>query len=230
MKTKHTYRLLAAPALALAAAIGSLWWFVWVPNWRPPLDAGEEYGIDVSSHQGAIDWESVRRDDIDFSYIKATEGGDFVDARFHENWSDSRRAGLEHGAYHFFTLCAPGGVQASNFLGTAPPDSEALPPAVDLELAGNCSTRPSTARVYRELGIFLDRVESAWSEELILYVGQDWEAKYPTRSRVGRPLWLRRFLLRPASDDWTIWQLHGYAQVDGIDGPVDLDVGRFNVQ
>ncbi|MBW2706938.1 MAG: lysozyme, partial [Deltaproteobacteria bacterium] len=40
--------------------------------------------IDVSHHQGKIDWQKLRRAGIDFAYIKATEGGDFRDPRFAE--------------------------------------------------------------------------------------------------------------------------------------------------
>lgn len=68
-------------------------------------------------------------------------------------------------------------------------------------------------------------VEDAWGREVVLYVGNDWEAAYPVREHLARPLWIRRFLLRP-SEDWYIWQLHGYAKVDGIEGGVDLNVIR----
>jgi hypothetical protein len=36
--------------------LAGLFWFVFVPNWRPPLRDGERYGVDVSVHQGEIDW------------------------------------------------------------------------------------------------------------------------------------------------------------------------------
>ncbi len=61
---------------------------------------------------------------------------------------------------------------------------------------------------------------------MVLYVGEDFDERYPGREDLGRPLWLRRFLLRP-SEDWWIWQLHGRAQVDGVEGGVDLDVMRI---
>jgi lysozyme len=61
---------------------------------------------------------------------------------------------------------------------------------------------------------------------MVLYVGDDFEDAYPVRNEAGRPLWLHRFLLRPDVDGWVIWQLHGYAHVDGIDGDVDIDVMR----
>ena len=210
-------------AALVAAALG--WWFWWLPNWRPALEDGERYGIDVSSHQGAVDWERVAGDDIDFAYVKATEGGDFVDDRFEANWAGAATAGLERGAYHFFTLCTPGDVQARHFLAVAPPEDGALPPAVDLELAGNCSARPPERAVGNELGRFVFLVEQAWGQEVVLYVGDDFEERYPGRERLDRPLWLRRFLLRPQGE-WWIWQLHGRARVDGVDGGVDLDVMR----
>lgn len=201
------------------------WWFFWVPNWRPSLRVGERYGIDVSSHQGQIDWERVAQDEISFAYIKATEGGDFVDASFERNWRGVNDVGIDRGAYHFFTLCRSGLDQADNFLNLARPTIDALAPAVDLELAGNCSDRPPPREVNQELDAFLARVEKAWGRKVILYLGNDWEALYPTYERLERPLWLRRFLLRPRGD-WSIWQLHGYAHVKGVAGGVDLDVMR----
>jgi lysozyme len=218
--------VIALGALLLVPVAGAAWWFLWVPNWRPPLRASERYGIDVSNHQGAVDWRRVARDEIDFAYVKATEGGDFTDARFAENWRAAHAAGLDRGAYHFFTLCTPGAAQAAHFLRVAPPDPAALAPAVDLELVGNCRRRPPVVEVYRELDAFLAAVEEAWGRKAVLYVGDEFDRPYPVRERLGRPLWHHRFLLRPDVDGWTIWQLHGYARVEGVSGPVDINVMR----
>lgn len=214
---------IAVIAVIVLAGLLTAWWYIWVPTWRPRLQPGERYGIDVSAHQGEIDWQQVADDGISFTYIKATEGGDFVDDRFDKNWGRAASAVIERGAYHFFTLCTPGDEQARNFLRVASPTRESLPPAVDLELAGNCSDRPPRAEVEKELDDFLDIVETAWQREVLLYVGNDWESVYPTRTRLERPLWIRRFLLRPG-ERWLIWQLHGYARVEGIEGGVDLNV------
>jgi len=56
------------------------------------------WGVDVSRHQGDIDWTAVERaPQIGFAYLKATEGGDWVDPRFAANWQAARRAGLRVG-------------------------------------------------------------------------------------------------------------------------------------
>ncbi len=212
-------------AVAIAGAT-ALVWFVWVPEYRPELRPGERYGIDVSNHQGEIEWRRVAGDDIDFAYIKATEGANFTDKRFAPNWEGAAAAGIERGAYHFFTLCASGAGQARHFLDVVPRDPAALPPALDLELAGNCAARPSGEVVHRQLVDFLELVEEATAQQVIVYLGDDFERRYQVRRSLQRPLWHRRILLRPDVGGWVVWQVMGRARVEGIDGDVDLDVMR----
>lgn len=209
--------LLAVAVLAVVAVLAAVGWYVWLPSYRPSLRAGESYGIDVSAHQGAIDWRRVARDRIGFAYVKATEGADHTDASFSDNVFAAHDAGLDVGAYHFFTLCSSGVDQAAHFLGTGlvATLTYGLPPAVDLELAGNCSRRPSRDEVAREVAAFADLVPG-----LVLYVGDDWRHAYGAPSG---PRWVRRVLRRPHGD-WSFWQVDGWARVDGVRGHVDLDV------
>jgi lysozyme len=224
-RRRHRLLIWIASGVSAIGLIAAIAWFVVLPHYRPSLHRGERLGIDVSAHQGRIDWNRAADDGITFAYIKATEGGDFVDDRFVENWSASTAAGVERGAYHFFTFCRPGVEQADNFLRTVPHDLGALAPAVDLELKGNCQARPDPDSVYRELNAFLARVEASMGKTTVLYVGDDFESHYPVRGNYNRPLWLLNFLRRP-DENWTIWQVDGFAHVDGISGDVDLDVMR----
>lgn len=179
------WRRAAGAVLVTLAALAGFWHW-WLPQYRPSLRPGERLGVDVSNHQGDIDWRRVAGDDIQFAYIKATEGGDWVDERFASNWIGAAKAGIARGAYHFFTLCRSGAEQTANFLRTAPDDGE-LPPALDLEVAGNCDSRPDYDVVIREVAAFIDRVESATGDAMLLYIGDDFEARYPVRNRlIGR--------------------------------------------
>ena len=223
-RRRRRWRILLG-LLAVFVAAAALGWYVWLPNHRPALRSGERWGIDVSHHQGEIDWGLVADDRIDFAYIKATEGGDFVDERFAANWMGAGSAGLRRGAYHFFTLCTPGAMQARHFLTVVPEDPDALPPAVDVELAENCADRPAGDDLRRELLAFLEIVESATGAQAVLYVGNDLEAQYGIRDELDRRLWLPRPLLRP-DGDWWIWQASAFAHVNGVAGGVDLDVMR----
>ncbi len=221
MKSPSRVILVVAATLLVAAAV---LWFIWLPAYRPALKPGERYGIDVSHHQRSIDWRRVAADDISFAYIKASEGTDHRDSRFNPNWTGAAEAEIDRGAYHFFTLCSSGEAQARNFLTAIPPDAGALAPAVDLEIAGNCTSGPAPAVIRRELVRFLQIVESAWNRPAVLYIGDDFRDRYRFVATLRRPIWHRRLLLRPHFKGWFIWQVTGWAQVDGIRGDVDLDV------
>ncbi len=170
--------------LTVVAVFAGGGWFLWLPRYRPALHRGERYGIDVSDHQGHIDWHRVAQGGISFAYIKATEGGDFVDRSFPANWAGATRAGIERGAYHFFTLCTPGGTQAQNFLHAVPDDPGALPAGVDLELAGNCHARPDRGTVISQLNDFLRAVEAVTHKPTVVYLGHDFERHYRVRDVV----------------------------------------------
>src|SRR5438067_868319 len=72
-----------------------------------------------------------------------------------------RRPGSIGAPIIFFTLCTAGRDQANHFVSVAPPDPRALPPALDIELAGNCDARPDRAAIARQLEDFVSVVEAA---------------------------------------------------------------------
>src|SRR5437016_13909496 len=110
---RRRWALIAAAAGALA--LGALYYGGRLGFNHPSLSRYPVRGIDVSHHQGPIDWDAVASDGVTFAYIKASEGGDYQDRRFKENWLGARHAGVLAGAYHFFTFCKDGAAQAENF-------------------------------------------------------------------------------------------------------------------
>lgn len=193
------------------------------------LEAGEVMGIDVSSHQGDIDWTAVAGEGYSFAYIKATEGSGYVDPEFAANWEGSAQAGVTRGAYHYFTLCSPGAEQARDFLAAAPPDDAALPPALDLEFDGACEQRPEAAQAQAEIDAFTAIVEAAWGRRVVVYSSSEWRAHYGLPVADSRPGWLFEDVGRPQDPEWAIWQLRFDGTVAGIGRPTDIDVLRPEV-
>lgn len=193
------------------------------------LTPDEVMGIDVSSHQGDIDWAQVAGDGYSFVYVKATEGAGFTDLHFRENWDGAQAAGLTPGAYHYFTLCSSGADQAVDFLAAAPPDDSALPPALDLEFDGSCEERPGAADAQSEIDAFTAAVEEAWGRRLLIYSSSEWREHYRLPVTDSRPDWLFSAAQRPAQEDWAVWQLRFDGTVAGISGGVDIDVARIDV-
>lgn len=188
-------------------------------------------GVDASHHQGDIDWPRVARDDIAFAYLKASEGSTFADPRFAENAESAREAGLRVGGYHYFSLCSPGAAQADHFVEVlrgagADAGPATMPPAVDLEIQGQCSTPPGRDDLLAQVRTFLDDVEEATGSRVVVYEYPDFEEKYRFADELQRRQWVRRLGDTPPDRAWWIWQRADDASIDGIDGPADLNLIR----
>jgi lysozyme len=198
-----------------------LWSGSWIPN-APPHAAYPIRGIDVSHHQREIDWRLIDGVRIQFAYIKATEGADFKDTKFSENWTAAGNVGLRRGAYHFFTLGTGGAQQANNFIATVPKDETALPPAIDLEMSGyNRGRAQAVPDFQRELTIFTKMVAKHYDKTPVIYITKDFQRQFLRGYRVDR-LWIREVVFWP-SRGWTLWQFSPRARLRGVSGAVDLN-------
>ncbi len=207
--------------LYLALDSGKIW-FVYPSREKYPIR-----GIDVSNHQGKIDWILVPKSEISFVYIKASEGGNFKDKSFSYNWKSAKAQGFPVGAYHFFTLCTSGKEQAENFISTAPKEIDSLPPVVDLEFLGNCKENSSMKNVSNEIQDFLNRVDSYYTKKTILYLTYEFIDRYIGPNFQDRPIWIRNLFKHPntfSNQKWILWQYKSRGSLPGISGPVDMNV------
>ena len=211
--------------LSLIMLIASYWLGLLMPNW-PSTAKYPIRGIDVSHHQGTIDWPAVKLAGITFAYIKATEGTQYRDPTFVQNWSGAGASGIVRGAYHFFTLDISGKEQAQNFLRFAPVEPSTLPPAIDLEFSGyNRHRHPPHGEFVKELAAFVDAITERYKKPPAIYTTSEFRNEY-LRSMSIECLWIREVLTRPRTDtnDWIFWQFSGRGRIRGIGTFVDLDV------
>lgn len=186
-------------------------------------------GLDVSRWQGNIDWNEVARSGIDFAFIKATEGGDYVDPAFARNWRDAAAAGVHRAAYHFMYWCRPVHQQALWFILNVPPDPNALPPVLDVEWASPNSTCPRRvpAEEAREMMVtMLDTLEAHTGKRPIIYTDINFHRDVLANGQFdGYTFWVRSVAAEPRTvypgRDWSFWQYTTTGQVRGVSGDVD---------
>ncbi|MEF9924482.1 MAG: GH25 family lysozyme [Muribaculaceae bacterium] len=178
-------------------------------------------GIDVSAHNGNIDFARVAQDSISFVFIKATEGASFKDGKFEKNYIAARDAGLKVGAYHFFRFDINGTLQGMNFVSSIGDKILELPLAIDLEEHGNPET--PTLSVIKRLQEMIDYL-AGHGYDIIIYTNNNGYRRFVQSSFADYPLWLCRFTTPQEDVEWQFWQYSHWGEVDGIKGDVDLNI------
>lgn len=197
----------------------------------------EVQGVDVSHYQGAIDWEVLSQQNLDFAIIKATEGSTHVDERFLDNWQAAEQTHLALGAYHFFSFDSEGDKQAASYIDTVGNLNGKLAPVIDVEYYGNKRNNPpDRAEVVENLSAMLDALEQHYEIKPIIYTTYTVYNDYIKGEFEDYPLWVRSVYCPPTvlfGDKWCFWQYMDTAMLDGYAGDqkyIDVNVFRGTKQ
>lgn len=187
------------------------------------------FGIDVSHHQGEIDWEKLLVTEhydtiIRFVYCKATEGCDHTDTRWHENRVLLEELNVLTGAYHFFSPKKPPRPQAAHFLAALKGSQLELPPVLDVEAEGF-----SDKDLIAKMKIWLEEVEKQTGRRPIIYTSLHFfESKFINEFKDYK-FWIAAYSRKPEYiDDERIihWQYSESGELPGIDEAVDFNVSK----
>lgn len=224
---RHIDRI-GAIAITIAAILAVCVILLTVKGDKAGSYGGEIQGIDVSHHQGAIDWSTVASNKtIQFVYIKATEGATHQDTRYKQNISGARASGILTGSYHYFHPDVPVAEQIRNFTDIVKAESQDLIPVVDIEESNNLTGK----QICDSLKRFTSMLKDFCGKEPIVYTHQRFYNDYLQKSFCQAKLWIARYgflIFKPQPDledmrHCTIWQYSNCGHVDGINGRVDLN-------
>lgn len=187
-------------------------------------------GIDISHHQGKIDWDKLRRegliDDVPvrFIMVKATEGSNLVDKCYSYNFKNARDYGYVRGAYHFWSNLSGAETQAYNFINNVDLVPGDLPPVLDVEQA---SKKISNNELRDSLVRWLTIVEDHYGVKPIIYTYKKFKKKHLTDTIFNSyPHWIAHYYVDSLdySGKWHFWQHTDCGKMPGIEELVDLNI------
>lgn len=207
-------------------------------------------GLDISHYQAQVDWQKLKKSGCEFVFLKATEGGDYVDRTFATRREECKAVGIPVGAYHFFRPKTAVMLQIANFVGTVGRIQPGeMRPVLDVEV-------PSLWNGLSEEELSVERAElrAQWNsikiEDRVKMVVQWCEAVeagcglppiiYMSSSFAGEvlgnapelarwTLWVAHYTTAadpwvPAPwSNWTFWQYTDKGSIEGVPGHVDLN-------
>lgn len=184
-------------------------------------------GIDVSVHNGSINWQKVKNAGIQFAILRAGYGRELSqkDARFEENYRNAKAVGIPVGAYWYSYAMSEdeARLEADVFLSVIKGKQFEMPVYFDLEEKKQFDL--GKEKVSAIMRAFLENVEKAGyfvglygsASSLTTHTADNIKSRYT--------IWLAHWTDQTNySGAYGIWQYSSEGKVNGISGNVDMDI------
>ena len=195
------------------------------------IPGAQKKGIDVSEHNGTIDWNKVKADGIEFAIIRCGYGQDMVsqdDEQWEHNVSECERLGIPYGVYlySYADTVEKAASEAQHVLRLLEGHNPTYPVYYDLEdrvtEALSASMKGQVAKT------FCDAVSAA-GYSVGIYSNLDWWTNKLTDPVFNNPNWSKWVAQWSSTCSYTgtydIWQCSSEGRVDGIgNGQTDVDL------
>ena len=200
-------------------------------------DGATAQGIDVSEHQGRIDWNAVKASGIDFAILRVGFGapswGGRVDYQFNRNISECERLGIPYGVYIYSYAFdnQQAADEASMVINCLSGHNPRLPVYYDLEDNSIIANGRQTGIASRAQ-VFCNRISAAGYEPGI-YANLNWFNNILTDSVFKSSSWDHWIAQYNSQCDYTgnysFWQYKSNGKVSGINGDVDMNYAYVDV-
>ncbi|MCD8086596.1 MAG: lysozyme [Clostridiales bacterium] len=193
------------------------------------------YGIDLSAHQGEVDWAAVAASGVDFVMLRAgyrgySTGALAEDSRFAENLTGALEAGLQVGVYFFSQAVTAEEAEEEAAFVLALLDGQALdlPIAYDWEYITYDDARTDgldAETVTACAAAFCAAIEEAGYDAMVYCNGELGYLNYDLSALEGYEVWYAEYADSPGfAYAIAMWQYSSSGTVNGIAGDVDLDI------
>lgn len=190
----------------------------------------EIHGIDISHHQGQIDWQELKDHGmidefpVRFVMIKATEGATKVDENFEDNFYQAREYGFTRGAYHFYSVHSSAKAQAAFFMRKVKLENGDLPPVLDVEHKPKNQTDDEFKQSILQ---WLEIIETHYGVKPIIYTYYKFKMQYLSDPVFDDyPYWIAHYYVDQVEYEgkWKFWQHTDVGRLPGIKGNVDFNI------
>ena len=198
-------------------------------TWPTNIPGTVGYGIDVSEHQGKIDWNKVKNAGVDFAIIRCGYGQDQTN-QDDDYWEINAKAceqyDIPYGTYlySYADTVAKAKSEAQHMLRLIKGRNLSYPIYYDLE-ESSVREKLSKTQIADIAEAFCDVIESA-GYEVAIYANKDWFTNYLTDKRFDQwDKWVAQYNTEcDYNGEYSMWQCSSKGQVSGITGNVDLNI------
>lgn len=190
-------------------------------------------GIDVSEHNGTLDWAKIKAAGISFAIIRDGYGVSHTDNCFKRNMEGALAQGIHVGLYHFSYALNPAGAkkEAEFVLKLLEPykGKITLPVFFDFEYDTVSYAKKQGVTLGKEAfnahtTAFCDTIQ-ADGYRAGVYYNLDYLRNYVDKDRIGKyAQWYAQYADKASTNSWDFWQYSSSYTIPGCSGRFDINV------
>ena len=191
-------------------------------------------GIDVSSHQGYIDWKKVKNSGVEFAIIRLgfssyIDGSIHMDEYFQRNIEEAHKNGIEVGVYFFSQATNTDDAirEAKYVLDNIKSQHISIPIGFDMEpVTEEDRIKSLTVKQKTEIADAFCQIIRKHRMDVSIYGNPTWISNnIDLKLLCDYEIWLAHYTdLSDFKYDYKIWQYTSEGIIDGIDTHVDLNI------
>lgn len=187
---KRYWRQIIIGIIAVALCLGGAIWWLKHRSDRPSATQYPILGMQLSQSDGYQDFDGLKKDGIQFVYLKATEGASYKDDNFDTNYSRASGTGLRVGIFHFFSFDSSPERQADQLFKAVGSQTGDLPIMIYLDYYNDYAQQPPAQK----------KTQMALAQ-LVTLINQHYHQNCLIG---GAPSLLKRYV--PHKGDYPLWQ------------------------
>lgn len=188
------------------------------------------YGVDISEHNGYVDFERMKNDEVEFVMLRTSWGHFVEDKMIRRNVAECRRVGLPYGFYHYSYADSETNAkfEATSFLNLCRElGGYTYPLCLDMEDADHWKANHGVGDTLNLFTIqtFKDVIEAA-GEYLTLYMSKSWFDRLRALNAYlidSIDAWLAHWGVDKPSMTCGMWQYSSDGIVDGSSTRTDVN-------
>lgn len=190
-------------------------------------------GIDVSEHNGTLDWAKIKKAGISFAIIRTGYGTSHVDTQFKKNILGAIEQGLHIGIYHFsYALNKSGAKNEADFV-----TSILQPYKENIDMPVFFDFEYDTISYAKKKGVTLGK--PAFNNHTVAFCEQIKKAgytpgtyynlsylnNYVDSSKIGSYVkWFAQYASAPGTTDYALWQYSSSYTINGLSCKFDINI------
>lgn len=193
---------------------------VFVSKSGAPIAGAFRRGIDVSYHQGDINWAQVAQNDIQFAFIRAGSFKSGIDSCFYKNIQGATAAGIAVGIYVYSYASTPEQASQEGLFAVSAARNYPVSLPLVFDIEGTTIANSSQENLMAMVNSFSQVVTAAGYTPMVYSSKNNFVSKL---NGISQDKWVAQYADALQYSGQAFWQATSHGYVPGVPGRVDID-------